>query len=419
MSLNLIQSVSTFDVSKTRRDFPILARTVRDGKKLIYLDNAATTQKPRSVVAATNRYYEEENANIHRGIHFLSETATKLYDAARDKVAVFINAEHAHEVIFVRGTTEGINLVASTYGRTHLSAGDEIVVTEMEHHSNIVPWQVLCERAGARLRVAPITDEGELRLDEFERLLGPRTKLVAIVYVSNALGTINPVKEIIERAHARSIPVLIDAAQAAPHVALDVRALDCDFLAFSGHKVYGPTGIGVLYGKERLLDAMEPYEAGGDMIRSVTFEKTTFNVLPFKFEAGTPNIQGVIGLGAAIDYVSSVGLAAIAEHESRLLTYATDALRSMEGVRLVGTARQKAGVLSFTVDGVHPHELGTALDMEGIAIRAGHHCAQPVMARLGVQSTARASFAMYNTIDEIDAFVMALEKTRSFFGASV
>jgi cysteine desulfurase / selenocysteine lyase len=419
MSLNLIQSASSFDVSKTRRDFPILARTVRDGKNLVYLDNAATTQKPRSVIAAMNRYYEEENANIHRGIHFLSETATKLYDTARDTVATFINAGHAHEVIFVRGTTEGINLVASAYGSAHVSTGDEIIVTEMEHHSNIVPWQLLCERVGARLRVIPMTDEGELRLDEFDRLLGPRTKLVAIVYVSNALGTVNPVKDIIERAHAQSVPVLIDAAQAAPHVAIDVRALDCDFLAFSGHKVYGPTGIGVLYGKERLLDAMEPYQAGGDMIRSVTFEKTTFNVLPFKFEAGTPNIQGVIGLGAAIDYISTVGLAAIAEHESRLLGYATDALRSMEGVRLVGTARQKAGVLSFIVDGVHPHELGTALDLEGVAIRAGHHCAQPVMARLGLQATARASFAMYNTMDEIDAFVMALEKTRSFFGGSV
>ncbi len=405
------------DVERVRADFPILSRTVRHGKHLVYLDNAATTQKPRAVIAAMSRYYNEENANIHRGIHFLSETATQLYDDARNTVAEFINAERTHEVIFVRGTTEGINLVASSYGPAHLSAGDEVLVTAMEHHSNIVPWQLLCKRVGARLRVIPMTDEGELRLDEFDRLLGPSTKLVAVVYVSNALGTINPVKEIIKRAHAQSVPVLLDAAQAAPHIPIDVQALDCDFLAFSGHKIYGPTGIGVLYGKEQLLDAMEPYQSGGDMIRSVTFETTTFNALPFKFEAGTPNIQGVIGLGTAIKYVNAVGLEGIADHEARLLNFATDSLLSIEGVRLVGTAREKAGVLSFTVDGIHPHELGTALDLEGIAIRAGHHCAQPVMSRLGLAATARASFAMYNTTDEIDAFVTALQRTRAFFGA--
>jgi len=397
-----------------RRDFPILARKVH-GKPLVYLDNAATSQKPRQVIQALDHYYSAVNANVHRGVHFLSESATEAYEGAREKIRRFVNAEHRHEIIFVRGTTEAINLVAQSYGRSALEEGDEILISAMEHHSNIVPWQILCEQTGAKLCVVPINDDGELLLDEYERLLGPRTRLVAIVHVSNALGTINPVREVIARAHARGVPVLLDGAQAVPHLRVDVRALDCDFYAFSGHKMFGPTGIGALYGKSALLDAMPPYQGGGDMIRLVTFEKTHYNELPYKFEAGTPNIADAIGLGAAIDYLESVGLVDVAAHEADLLAYATEALSSIEGLRLIGTARQKAGVLSFVLDDVHAHDVGTILDREGIAIRAGHHCAMPVMQRFGVPATARASLALYNIREDIDALHRALLRVKEIF----
>jgi cysteine desulfurase/selenocysteine lyase len=382
---------------------------------LVYLDNAATSQKPRQVIQALDHYYSAVNANVHRGVHFLSESATEAYEGAREKIRRFVNAEHRHEIIFVRGTTEAINLVAQSYGRSALEEGDEILISAMEHHSNIVPWQILCEQTGAKLCVVPINDDGELLLDEYERLLGPRTRLVAIVHVSNALGTINPVREVIERAHARGVPVLLDGAQAVPHLGVDVRALDCDFYAFSGHKMFGPTGIGALYGKSALLDAMPPYQGGGDMIRLVTFEKTHYNELPYKFEAGTPNIADAIGLGAAIDYLESAGLVDVAAHEADLLAYATEALSSIEGLRLIGTARQKAGVLSFVLDDVHAHDVGTILDREGIAIRAGHHCAMPVMQRFGVPATARASLALYNIREDIDALHRALLRVKEIF----
>jgi cysteine desulfurase/selenocysteine lyase len=403
-----------FDAYRLRRDFPILARKVH-GKPLVYLDNAATSQKPRQVIQALDHYYSAVNANVHRGVHFLSESATEAYEGAREKIRRFVNAEHRHEIIFVRGTTEAINLVAQSYGRSALEEGDEILISAMEHHSNIVPWQILCEQTGAKLCVVPINDDGELLLDEYERLLGPRTRLVAIVHVSNALGTINPVREVIARAHARGVPVLLDGAQAVPHLGVDVRALDCDFYAFSGHKMFGPTGIGALYGKSALLDAMPPYQGGGDMIRLVTFEKTHYNELPYKFEAGTPNIADAIGLGAAIDYLESVGLVDVAAHEADLLAYATEALSSIEGLRLIGTARQKAGVLSFVLDDVHAHDVGTILDREGIAIRAGHHCAMPVMQRFGVPATARASLALYNIREDIDALHRALLRVKEIF----
>ncbi len=402
------------DIEKIRADFPILHRTVH-GKPLVYLDNAATSQKPRSVIDAVSRYYEEENANIHRGVHYLSERATEDYEAARKTVQAFLNAAHSHEIIFVRGATEGINLVAQTFGRMRVGSGDEVVVTAMEHHSNIVPWQMLCEEKGAKLRVAPMNDSGELLLDEYAKLLGPRTKLVAITHVSNALGTINPVRKMVELAHAQNIPVLLDGAQAVPHAGVDVQAIDCDFYAFSGHKLYGPTGIGVLYGKSALLEAMPPYQGGGDMISSVTFEKTIYNKLPYKFEAGTPDVSGVIGLGAAIQYVNGLGIEKIAAHEHELLKYATETVSAVPGVRLIGTAKEKAGVLSFVFDNVHPHDVGTILDQEGIAIRTGHHCAQPVMQRFGIPATARASFALYNTKQEVDALVKGLEKVREVF----
>ena len=403
-----------FDVERIRRDFPILRQQVR-GKPLVYLDNAATSQKPQVVIDAIRHYYERDNANIHRGVHFLSERATEEYERARRTAQHFLNAADSREIIFVRGTTEAINLVAQTYGRKNVAAGDEIVVTAMEHHSDIVPWQLLCEEKGARLRVAPINDRGELLVEEFEKLLGPRTKLVALAHVSNALGTINPVAELIEMAHRWNAAVLLDGAQAAPHVAIDVQALGCDFYAFSGHKVYGPTGIGVLHGKAALLDAMPPYQGGGDMISSVTFEKTTYNRLPYKFEAGTPNVSGAIGLGAALDYVTGFGLAKIAAHEEDLLAYATSAVSAIPGITLIGTARQKAGVLSFVMDGIHPHDIGTILDQEGIAVRTGHHCAQPVMQRFDVPATARASFALYNTRQEIDALARGIRKVREVF----
>jgi cysteine desulfurase/selenocysteine lyase len=381
----------------------------------VYLDNAATTQKPRAVIDRVVRYYEEENANVHRAVHALSERATESYEGAREAIRRFIHAGEAHEIVFVRGTTEAINLVAESYGRTRLRHGDEIVISTMEHHSNIVPWQILCERTGAILRVAPITDSGELRLDEYERLLNDRTRLVSVVHVSNVLGTINPLEEIIHKAHALGVPVLVDGAQAVAHMPVDVRELDCDFYAFSGHKVFGPTGIGVLYGRAALLDAMPPYQAGGDMISSVTFERTRYNVLPHKFEAGTPDIAGAVGLAAAVDYLLGTGLDRVAEHEHALLEYATRALEQVPGLRLTGTAARKAGVLSFVVDGIHPHDIGTILDREGVAIRAGHHCCQPLMARLGVPATARASLALYNTREEIDLLTAALHEARKVF----
>ncbi|MGH9861537.1 MAG: SufS family cysteine desulfurase [Candidatus Acidiferrales bacterium] len=406
--------MAKFDVGRVRRDFPILRRQVREWP-LVYLDNAATSQKPQAVIDAIARYYEEGNANIHRGVHFLSEHATEEHEKARGTVQRFLKAASPSEIVFVRGATEAINLVAQTYGRTHVGAGDEVLITTIEHHSNIVPWQILCEQTGAKLRVVPISDRGELLLEELERLLGPRTKMVAVTHVSNALGTINPVRRIVEMAHRRNIPVLIDGAQAAPHLGIDVQALDCDFYAFSGHKVYGPTGIGVLYGKSAMLDAMPPYQGGGDMIISVTFEKTTYNKLPYKFEAGTPNVAGAIGLAAALDYVNRLGIDEIAAHETDLLTYATNALGAMPDVRVIGTAAEKAGVLSWVLEGIHPHDVGTILDREGIAIRTGHHCAQPVMQRFGVSATARASFALYNTREEVDALVAGLQKVREVF----
>ncbi len=405
---------AAFDVQRIREDFPALAQTVH-GKPLVYLDNAATSQKPQAVIDAVSRFYSADCSNIHRGVHLLSQRATEAYEGARARVQRFINARDVREVIFVRGTTEGINLVASAYGRKQVGPGDEIVISAMEHHSNIVPWQLLCEEKGARLRVIPINDDGDLLLDEYETLLGPKTKLVSVVYVSNALGTINPLERIIELAHRWNVPVLVDGAQAAPHLTVDVQALDCDFYTFSGHKAYGPTGVGVLYGKAALLEAMPPYQGGGDMIRSVTFEKTSYNSLPYKFEAGTPNIAGGIGLGAAIEYVEGVGLSTVARHEQELLAYATEALREIPGLRLIGTAVEKASVLSFVLDGVHPHDIGTILDREGIAIRTGHHCAQPVMKRFGIPATARASLAMYNTREEVEALVKGLHQVRKVF----
>jgi cysteine desulfurase/selenocysteine lyase len=382
----------------------------------VYLDNAATSQKPRAVIDAIVRYYEQSNANIHRGVHYLSQKATDEFENARKAVQQFLHAARPSEIIFVRSATEGINLVAQTYGRAHVGAGDEIVITAMEHHSNIVPWQLLCDEKKAKLRVAPINDKGELVLEEFERLLNPRTKIVAVGHISNALGTINPLEKIIALAHAKNIPVLVDGAQAAPRVPVNVQELDCDFYVFSGHKAYGPTGIGILYGKLALLEAMPPYQGGGDMISSVTFEKTIYNKVPHKFEAGTPDMSGAVGLHAAIDYLNNLGLENITEYEHELLTYATEKVSAIPGVRLVGTAKEKAGVLSFVIEGVHPHDIGTILDQEGIAIRTGHHCAQPVMERFGIDATARASFGLYNTKEEIDELVKGIKKVQEVFG---
>ena len=407
--------VLSFDADSIREEFPILKQLVY-GKPLVYLDNAATSQKPTAVIDAMTRYYSTDNSNIHRGVHLLSERATQAYEEVRIKVQRFINAAQPKEIIFTRGTTEAINLVAGSYGRATVRSGDEVLITAMEHHSNIVPWQILCEEKGARLRVAPINDDGELILEEFAKLLNERTKIVSLAHVSNALGTINPIRAIVEIAHRHNVPVMIDGAQAAPHMKLDVRELDCDFYAFSGHKVYGPTGIGVLYGKASLLEAMPPYQGGGDMIASVTFEKTTYNTLPYKFEAGTPNIAGTIGLGAAIDYVNQIGIGRIARYEHELLNYGTEALSQIPGLRMIGTAKDKAGVLSFVLEGVHPHDVGTILDREGIAIRTGHHCAMPVMERFGIPATARASLACYNTKEEIDALVTGLHKVKEVFG---
>ncbi len=402
------------DVERWREDFPILNQTVH-GQPLVYLDSAATAQKPKSVIDREALYYATLNANVHRGIHTLSQQATDAFEGARETVRRFLNAASTREIVFVRGATEAINLVAQSHGRARLQAGDEIVVTEMEHHSNIVPWQLLCAQSGAILRVAPIDDAGELRLDAYHALLGSRTKIVALAHVSNALGTINPVRKVIDLAHAAGAVVLLDGAQAAPHLEVDVQALGCDFYALSGHKLYGPTGIGVLYGKESLLDAMPPYQGGGDMIRRVTFAETTYNALPFKFEAGTPNVAGAIGLGAAIDYVTQIGLDVIAAHEHALLENATRRARDFPGLRLIGTAREKAAVLSFVVEGVHPHEIGTVLDQYGVAVRTGHHCAMPVMDRFGVPATVRASFALYNTLEDVDALFGGLEKVRELF----
>lgn len=409
------ESKPAWDVQKVRRDFPILQST-RNGKPLVYLDNAATTQKPYTVIDAGRAFYTSQNANVHRGVHRLSQEATAAYDAARSKAARFLNARLECEIVFVRGTTEGINLVAQTYGREKLREGDEILITHIEHHSNIVPWQMLCREKGAQLRVAPVDDRGDVDLEAFERLLTPRTKLVALCHVSNALGTVNPVKEMVRMAHENGVPVLVDGAQATPHMPVDVQDLDCDFFVCSGHKMFGPTGIGLLYGKAGLLEAMPPYQGGGDMILSVTFEETVYNTLPHKFEAGTPNIAGAIGLGAAIDYLQSVGLDRIAAHEKSLLDYATEAFRAVDGVRLVGTARRKAGVLSFTLDCAHPHDIGQIFDDAGVAIRTGHHCAQPAMERFGVPATARMSFAFYNTLEEVDVAVRALHKVKKVFG---
>jgi cysteine desulfurase / selenocysteine lyase len=405
---------AAFDAEAVRRDFPILDQQVH-GKPLVYLDSANTSQKPRVVIEAERALYEGFYANVHRGVYQLSARAEEAFEGARQKARRFLNAREAREIVFVRGTTEAINLVAQTFGRQNVGPGDEVLISAMEHHSNIVPWQILVEEKGARLVVAPINDAGEIVLPEMERLLSPRTRLVAVGHVSNALGTVNPVRRIVEMAHAREVPVLVDGAQAAPHLPIDVQALDCDFYAFSGHKAYGPSGIGVLYGKAARLEAMPPWQGGGDMILSVTFAKTTYNQIPYKFEAGTPNIAGTIVLGAALDYLEGLGRERVAAYEHELLAYGTERLLAVPGLRLIGTAREKAGVLSFVVDGVHPHDLGTILDHEGIAIRTGHHCAQPVMERFGVPATARASLAVYNRKSDLDALAEGLEKAVAMF----
>ncbi len=405
---------SELDVEKIRADFPILKEKIY-GKPLVYLDSAATTQKPQVVIDTINHYYSSYNSNIHRGVYLLSQRATDGYEGARIKVQRFINAAESREIIFVRSATEAINLVAQTYGREHVQAGDEVIVSAMEHHSNIVPWQILCQEKGANLRVIPMNDEGELLLDEYGKLLNSRTRLLAVVHVANAIGTINPIQEIIQQAHQQDVPVLVDGAQSAAHLEVDVQALDCDFYAFSGHKLYGPTGVGILYGKANLLDSMPPYQGGGEMISSVTFEKTTYNVLPHKFEAGTPNIVGSIGLGAAVDYVSEIGLKNIVAYEKELLLYATQQLSAISGLRLIGTAQEKASILSFVIEGVHAHDVGTILDQQGIAVRTGHHCAQPAMDRFQVPATARVSLAFYNTKGEIDALVKGIQRVIEVF----
>jgi cysteine desulfurase/selenocysteine lyase len=411
----MITKEASLDVAAVRGEFAILNQEVH-GKPLVYLDNAASTQKPRAVTEAVKHFCDHDYSNIHRGVHTLSQRSTELYESVRRKVKLFVNAQHKHEIIFTRGTTEGINLVASSWGRANLNPGDEVLITYMEHHSNIVPWQAICRQTGAILKVAPITDSGELDLEAFSRLLTDKTKLVSVTHVSNALGTINPVKDLVKLGHAVGAKVLIDGAQSAPHLAIDVQDIGADFYAFSGHKVYGPSGIGALYGRSELLKAMPPYQFGGDMIHRVTFEKTTYADLPSKFEAGTPNIEGVIGLGAAIDFVQSIGKTAIRRHEQALTERAMKLLSEIEGVRLIGTAPSKCSVVSFVLDTVHPHDVGTVLDTHGVAIRAGHHCAQPLMDRFGVPATVRASFAIYNTFEEIDALVSAVRKAKELFG---
>ncbi len=408
------RSSSAFDVERIRADFPILKLTVND-KPLVYLDNAASSQMPQQVIDRLVRYQTTQHANINRAVHHLSEVATSEFEEARRKLQHFINAKEEREVIFTSGTTDAINLVMHGYGRKFIGAGDEIILTTLEHHSNIVPWQMLAEEKGAKIRVVPINDAGELLIDEYEKLFNERTKFVGVMHVSNALGTINPIKEMIAFAHARGVPVLVDGAQATPHMKVDVQDLDCDFYAFSGHKLCGPTGIGILYGRAALLENMQPFKGGGDMILSVTFEKTTYNTIPHKFEAGTPPIAAAIGLGAAVDYLSEIGMDAIAAHELALLKYATEQINSMPGVRIIGTAEHKAAVLSFAVDGVHPHDIGTLLNQEGIAVRTGHHCAQPVMQRLHVPATSRASFAFYNSMDEVDALIDGIRTVQKIF----
>jgi len=405
---------TVWDVERIRKDFPALHQQVR-GKPLVYLDNAATSQKPQAMIDALVAYYSFDNSNVHRGVHLLSVRATEAYEGARARIQRHLNAASTREIVFVRQATEGINLVMASFGRRFVAAEDEIVISAIEHHANIVPWQMLCEEKGARLRVIPVDDRGDLVMEEYARLLGPRTKLVAITQVSNALGTVTPIKDIIGLAHQQDIPVLVDGAQAVPHQAVDVRDLDCDFYVFSGHTAYGPTGIGVLYGKERWLEQMPPYQGGGDMIKAVTFEKTTYNELPYKFEAGTPHIAGAIGLAAGLEYIAGLGLDRIRDYEHELLTYGTELLSAIPGVRLIGTARHKAAVLSFVLDGVHAHDLGTILDQQGVAIRAGHHCAMPVMQRFGVPATARASMAFYNTRAELETLAAAIEEAREIF----
>ena len=404
-----------YDVNRIREDFPILKKKVHD-KNLVYLDNAATTQKPTYVIDRVNKYYTTMNANIHRGVHALSQEATEAFEGARIQIKQFINSIGKNQIIFTRGTTESINLVASSYGRVNIKEGDEIIISHMEHHSNIVPWQMLCNEKNAKLRIIPINDNGELIYEEFEKLVNEKTKFISIVYVSNSLGTVNDVKRIINYAHQFNIPVLVDAAQAVNHIKVDVQDLDCDFLAFSGHKIYGPTGIGALYGKVELLEAMPPYQGGGDMISKVTFEETTYNELPHKFEAGTPDIAGAIGLGAAIEYVSKLGIENIKEHETSLLEYATKQIADVPGLRIIGQAKEKTSVLSFVLENIHPHDIGTFLDFEGVAIRTGHHCTQPVMQRFKIPATSRASFAMYNTKEEVDVLVNGLKKIIEVFG---
>ena len=413
-SLTTANLVDTWDVERIRADFPVLHQKV-NGKPLVYLDNGASSQVPQVVIDRGSAYLEQEHSNIHRGVHYLSQRATTAYEGAREKVKRFINARESRECIFVRGATEGINLVMHGYGRKFISAGDEIIISAMEHHANIVPWQMLCEEKGARLRVIPMNDAGELLLDEYDALLNEKTKFVAVTHVSNALGTINPIKQMIAQAHKYGVPVLIDGAQSAPHMPVDVQDLDCDFFAFSGHKVYAPTGSGIVYGKAELLEKMNPFQGGGDMIKTVTFEKTTYADLPNKMEAGTPAIASQIGLGAAIDYLNSIGRERAAAHEAELLRYATERISAIEGVRIIGTAKNKASVLSFVIDDIHPHDIGTILDQEGIAVRAGHHCAQPVMQRFNVPATARASFAFYNTKEEIDVLARTIEKVIEIF----
>jgi cysteine desulfurase/selenocysteine lyase len=410
----LVEKTALLDIDRIREDFPILQEKIH-GKPLVYLDNAATTQKPKAVIDALVDYYSHYNSNVHRAVHLLSTRATEACDRSREKIRRFINARSTDEIIFVRGTTEGLNLVAQSYGRPNIKAGDEVLISGLEHHSNIVPWQMLCDEKQARLRVVHIDDRGVIPLDQFEKALNARTRLVALAHVSNALGTVNPLAVMIEMAHRWNVPVIVDGAQAVPHMPVDVRALNADFYAFSGHKLFGPTGIGVLYGKQALLEAMPPFEGGGDMIRSVTFEKTEYNVLPYKFEAGTPDIAGIVGLGAAIDYVNTIGIDRIAAYESDLLEYGTAAFSELRGVRIVGTAPNKASVISFIIEGVHPHDVGTILDREGIAVRTGHHCAQPVMDRFHIAATTRASLAFYNTRAEVDALIAGVRKVQEFF----
>ncbi len=406
--------MNPFDIQKIRADFPILKREVY-GKKLVYLDNAATTQKPQAVIDALVNYYTQDNSNIHRGVHYLSQVATVAYEQARENVQAYINAKEKQEVIFTKGTTDSINLMAYSFGEKYIKDGDEVIISALEHHSNLVPWQVLCKRKNAKLRIVPVNDKGEFIFSEFEKMISPKTKLVSVAHISNALGSINPIKEIIQKAHENNIPVLIDGAQGMPHSSVDVQALDCDFYAFSGHKMYAPMGVGVLYGKEKYLEEMIPYQMGGEMVDQVTYENTTYNELPFKFEAGTPNVEAVIGLNAALEYIKSIGIEQIAQHENELVKYANIELKKIEGIRLIGEADQKAGVVSFLIGDIHPFDAGTIIDHFGIAIRTGHHCAQPIIDHFKIPGTIRASFAMYNEIEEIDLLIKAIKQVKKMF----